>query len=873
MPEVTGRLADQVITIPNISVPGLPTPPVNIMSDNRINLEEASNVTRLTYTDTNTPAQLSAARGGLLQTLVNGVVADEVLPRANFLTMDLTLNKAAVLLQGQQSTASVRVTFLDGSSRNITLSTTGTVATQGTPTSRYRFTSKETVDLNNVVSVTYNNDMNRSPFMVPQTVAPTVASPVPVDQTGSGLSISSSVSAGVTSWNVNLTLDFGNTVFLASGQRSSAQVYVYFTDLNRWEIINAQSTVGTAATASTGFTRMNYTFSTTRPINGPNNFFWDTVPSNLTLDPAITVITTGANAPVITTAFDTSVVVPTASFVPGSVMTTRLLDQNLNTIAGTTDTVQYTTSNPNQVLYTQSVSDALNAAGRKIQLYVDGKPAGTPTTMGIDRVTLYHSVRWENQYGQQSGWDSGHSLQAGSKVTARLTVTFKSGAAPVEVEVTATGGAIVNNFWMEFSGDFVNVATGQKIDASLVSGISYKQNSISQNFPNEVYRDAYVMTSQWVDLPASAWAGETEGLKQLTAQMTTGDGSLTSVSSAPKQIRLDMAVGGIRDVALLSDAKNNGTLDAGDTLQIRFTENVSFTFSALPASFGTNATVTPVGSENGFSQIWNVRLGTGASIKAGQSFTLEARKVFDQAGNDNGSGLATPTTATLPATLMTRAGTPLIDNVSDDNVITNTSVATAVKVNLTKALVGDVVKLFMDGVEVGSRVLTASDLSSYTFSIPGSQWGADGERTLTTVITRGTVSTSSALRSVYVAADTSHWSQEAAYANKVYWFDPDAIVQAEGTAVTSWRSSVGGVLTAANTGANSGTVKIVDALTGHAYLVSDASTRFVEQRVNGKFTYLPPTLARSATDTSIPGGGVDRLFDVQAHRRGCANGV
>ncbi|WP_395667273.1 hypothetical protein [Rhodoferax sp.] len=846
---------NQVLTIPSISVPGLPTPPVDIMSDNRINLEEASNVSRLSFTDTNTASQLNAAKGGLLQTLVNGVVADETLPRANFLTLDLTLNKEAKLLQGQAVSASVRVTFLDGSARNITVWSTGTPDTQATATNRYKFTSKEITDLSNVVSVTYNNDMNLAAFMVPQTLDPS-------GLTSSGLKITSTGTYSATPANntlqttVNLTLDFPNTVRLASGARSGATVRVYFTDLYRWEDVSALSTVGTADTASTGFTRMTYTVTTNRPMSSGNNFFWDTVPSNLTLDPAITVLTTGPNAPVITTQFDTSVVVKADTFVDGSVMTTRLLDQNLNPIAGTEDTVQYSRSNPNRVLYTQSLADALSAAGRKLQLFVDGKPAGTPTTMGISEITLFHQVNWENQFGGNSGWGSGHSLQAGAKVTARLTVTFKAVAGvtppPVEVLLTATGDATPNPSTLVFTGAFVNAATGLPIDPTTVANVVYKANSISQNFPNEVISNWWISTSQWVDLPASAWAGETEGLKQMTAQTTTADGSLSSVFSAPKQLRLDVKVGDVRDVSLLSDANNDGILNAGDTVQIRFTENVAFTFSALPASFGTNPLVTPVGSENGFAQVWNVRLGTGATITPGQPFTMEARKVFDQAGNDNGSGQATPTVGTVPANLMTEARRPIIDNVSDDNVITSTTAATPVKVNLTKAVSGDVVELFVDGIKVGTQTVATNGQANITFDVNGSQWGADGERTLSTTITRGGVTVTSAPRSVYVAVDTSHWSQEAKYAGKIHWFDPDAIVQADGTMVQTWKASAGGLTV--STG-ETGNTKIVDVLTGHAYLVTGNGNGFYETKVNGAYLYQPATMARFATDTSIAGAG------------------
>lgn len=851
--------ADQVLTLPNISVPGLASPPLNIMSDNRINAEEAANVTRLTYGDSNTPAQLLAAQGGLLKTYINGVEMDSALPKANFLTLDLTLNKAAKLLQGQPISAVVRVTFLDGSEpRNITVFATGTPDTQATATTTYRFTSRQVTDIANISSISYVS-ANLDGFRVPQTVDTTGV-------TSSGLKISAD---GLTA---TLTLDFANTVLLASGLRSAAQVRLDFGALGGVVIATLHSDVGTATTASSGVTRLVYSATFSQPASLTRNFYSDSVPTNLTLDPAITVITTGAGAPVIGTRYDTSAVIKTADLPANAVMTTELIDANGNPVAGTLDTLTYTASNPNQVLYTQSLANALDAAGRKLQMFVDGKPVGAPTTLGVNTVTLTIYHQWENQYGglNEMSWAAVY-LQPDAIVTARLKVSFKTVAGntpePVYVLVTAVGpgGSSLPNFVpLVFTGNFVNEQGGAAIDARTVSTVAYEAGSISQLMPNVLVYAPTITTGQYVDLPASAWAGQTEGLKQLTAQVSTADGSLTSLFSAPKQIRLDMGVGSIKDVTLLTDANSNGLLDAGDTLQLRFSENVNFGTGALPTSpslsFGSNPVLTAVGAESGYSQLWNVKLGIGATLAVGQSFTLKPGQVFDQAGNDNAS---VTLSATVPAGVMSQAGTPLIDNVSDDNVITRTDEATTVRVNLSKARVGDTVRLLMDGVDVGSQQVGADGQATVNFSVAGNAWGADGERQLTAVLTRGSgsnaVSTSSALRSVYLAADSTHWSQESTYAGKVHWFNPDAIVQADGSTVTRWAASAGG-MTVANNVANTRTVKMVDVLTGRAYLVTDANSVFYETALaNGQYVYqqagATPILARFAGDTTLPTAG------------------
>ena len=858
--------ADQVLTMPNISVPGLPTPPLDIMEDNRINLIESSNVTRLSYSEMVTPAQLNAALGGLMQTTVAGVVVDAVIPKLNFINLDLTLNKAAKLNQGEPISAVVKVTFQDNTSKNITVYATGTPATAATATDKYHFTSQEVVELSNVVSMNYvsaNLSVLRTPVTTDPNPGITTAgvdhSSLNIITTGSGASLMTTIT---------VTLEFPNLVRQAVGVASTTTITAIMTDINKTETLTLTSPVGTSTSATTGITTQTYSLTINRPVSPTNSFYGEVIPTNLTLDPLITVNTTTV-PPVITAQYDTSVVVPTLGLDANAVLTTQLLSSNLTAVAGTQQTftsnnidpkLKYIASNPNQVLYTQSLVDALAASGRKMQLFVNGNAAGPSTTMGISQLNLGLYAKWEDQTGSAAAptWGVTQYLQAGGVVTARVTVTFKSVSgvtpAPVEVLMTAVGNQILGNYPLQFTGDFVNAATGIAIDPTKVLGAVYKVGSISQIFPNEVPSQFYpITTSQWIALPSEAWNGLDDGLKQLTAQVSTTDGTnLTSLFSATKQIRLDRVVGDVHDVSLFTDTGTLGTLGAGDVLQLRFTENVAFTFSALPASFGTGATVTPVGSEQGYAQLWNVKIGANATILVGDSFTLEAGKVFDVAGNVN--SVTHQVVGIVPATLMTMAGKPIIDNVSDDNVISSTATATSVKVNLTKAQSGDIVKLFMDGVEVGNVTVANNNQANVTFNVAGSTWGADGERQLTTSIGRGATTVSSSLRSVYVAADQSFWSQEGAYAGKVNWFDPDSLVQADGSTITTWAASAGG-LTLANGVAGSKTVKIIDALNGHAYLLSDATSNFLETKVNGVYLYKAPSMARSATDTSVIGAG------------------
>jgi hypothetical protein len=815
---------DQVITLPFFVPPGLPTPPIDIMDDNRINALESADIRRLVFRAESAPADLGAALGGLMEIRVDDAVVGQVIPKVNFLTMDLTLANPARLYETAALSAVVRVTFVDNTTRNLTLWSTGNPDTADTAQAVYQFTSKEVVDLVNVKNIEYLSS-SLGGFTLPDST------------------ITRTSAAGASAFTA--TLRFANTVRLAAGTQAWVDMSAYFTDFQRWETVRLRTAPGTAETAA-GVTELHYTFSVNRPTS--SEFLWESY-GGVTLDPGITVRTTGPDAPRISAGFETNVVIPTSDLGGNDVLSTTLLDVNLASVPGSSRTLSYAVQNPNKLEFSQSLPDALAAAGRKLVLYVDGRPVSEPVTMGISSLLLRIHTAWETQNGAPV-WGTSQRLQAGYEVTAHVRVTFKTpvnGQTHRDVLVTAIGDQTVSKDPLEFVGTMP-----AEIVATNVSTIAYLSGSISQLHPQQVVRAWGITTTQMVDLPSHAWAGAEDGLKQLTAQITTADGSLTSVFSAPKQIRLDRRVGDIVEVRLLTDANGNGLLDAGDTIQLRFDENVQFTFGALPASFGQNPLLTPLGEENGFSSLWNIRLGTGATLQPGQAFTLDAGEVFDMAGNRN--SVEAPTAGALSAGVMTAANAPVIDNVGVGNVIDNLSGPTAVRVLLGRARAGDTVRLRIDGIDIATTTVTSDGQTEVVFQVDAGALGADGERSLTSTIRRGDVETTSLARVVYVQDDQSHWSREAAYQGKVYWFDPDALVAVDGSVITTWQASAGGI-TLANTVAGSRTVRMTDMETGRAYLVTDTASVFLETAVNGAYLYRIPTMARFANDSTMPTAG------------------
>ncbi len=340
-----------------------------------------------------------------------------------------------------------------------------------------------------------------------------------------------------------------------------------------------------------------------------------------------------------------------------------------------------------------------------------------------------------------------------------------------------------------------------------------------------------------------------DGSHSYTVRIQDTAGNL-GAASAPKAVQVDTAITGGISSLVATDSGAAGPTQ-GDVLRIVFNESLNLpltTAAGLPADlFGAGATAVGVGLVNNRSTTWQVTLGTNPDAAlAGKSFTITG--VTDVPGNTGSI------TATVPADAFDKPGEITIANVTSDNVINSTERGAAqdVTLNLVSAKTGDVVKLFMGGVEIGSTNLT-SNATTAVISVAANGWGADGERTLSATITRpsddGKLDTTvtSANRSVYVNADAAHWS---AVNTGTLWFDPDTLVQASGTQVTQWNASAGttaagGALSVGSTGAAGSVIATRDA-SGHMQLYFDGASTLNSTALVGM-----PTVSGGFSDFSV----------------------
>ncbi|WP_396433517.1 Ig-like domain-containing protein [Limnohabitans sp.] len=477
---------------------------------------------------------------------------------------------------------------------------------------------------------------------------------------------------------------------------------------------------------------------------------------------------------------------------------------------------------------------------------------GTGATITAIKPVTVDGVSFASQYLVTGG--TGRSYTTGTTLTlAAANVVGAAGAAtdtaagPVVFTMTDIVAPLVVTAPLYLSGDnWVNntEATAAGGFATAFTFTANADNARLRYYLNgvELAGKAATLTSsqtsQSLTLLPADFTALSDGRHILTARLedstSTSGGSVGNLGamSSPLVFTLDRALSqGLASARLSTDANSNGAADAGDRVTLVFNEAVNITASSLPAAFGTGATVVAVGAGFGstaFSNTWTVTLGTSPSLVGSQSVSLTT--VRDVAGNTG------TVTASLPADFLDTPSVTQVANVTADNVIGSSERAAAqtITVNLSGAKTGDVVKLFMDGVQVGSN-LTLGEAEqtsqSAAFTVAAHAWGADGERILTSSIQRGSGAVqNSPQRSVAVAADGAHWA-----ASGVLWLDPDSLMA--GSTITSWAPSAG----QGTASANAGSFRVIAANTGANYVVFDGSNWM---------SFLSSTLA-GASSTSV----------------------
>ena len=288
-----------------------------------------------------------------------------------------------------------------------------------------------------------------------------------------------------------------------------------------------------------------------------------------------------------------------------------------------------------------------------------------------------------------------------------------------------------------------------------------------------------------------------DGPKEFYGRVETASGK-ASGNSITKTAELDTSVSDITQLTLSTDTNIVGTIDDGDVIIVTFAETVKLegggtalgAFSAATQSaFGTNPTVTAIASDtNGFATSWTVTLGTGSTITTATDIMLGVGAVQDVSGNTNTGTLS----MNVPDNIVSARQAPTVLNVADNNVITNSEPVDGetftIPLDGSKAQIGDVVRLYTDGIEIGS--VTSSNLpNSVSVDVAKADWGADGVKEVTARIdgtpNGGNLSDASIVREVQVSS-TTHWTK-----NNAIWFDADSISQAAGTTLNEWTASAG----------------------------------------------------------------------------------
>ncbi|ATE60095.1 hypothetical protein CCZ27_09160 [Thauera sinica] len=541
---------------------------------------------------------------------------------------------------------------------------------------------------------------------------------------------------------------------------------------NTWKVLYANGTfdfslnsgaTATAAQAQALVRSLKYLNSATTGIDGVRSFTFTATDSigNVTATPAVATVQVNAVAP--------------AAAATNPVLT---LDADGNGVKGD----QFLLNFSEQVDVSKIIIGNITLSG--------GLTLGTGATLVAQDAVTVGAITYASSFLVTGG--TGRNYTTGTTLTiAAANVTDAAGGNAAGnvvftmTDIVAPGAAtppaaVATDNFINAAEKAATTTLAYTLAAAAVAG------DVAKVYVDGVYlKDATTTTGSTalnIDLTDSEWGAD--GTHSITVRVQDAVGNL-GPAGVPKLVTVDTSLS--PGFASLFASTDNGTLhlaEAGDVVRVTFNESVGITAGSLDtAIFGTGATVTAVGAVSGKSSTWEIALGTSPdTTMAGKSVTFTS--VTDVAGN-TGS-----VSGTIPLDVFNAPGTPTIGNVTSDNVIDSSEVGSAqnITVNIERLAAGDIVKLYMDGVQVGTKTANATDVTNgyVTLSVGANAWGADGERVLSATAQRGvsgTVVSSQLDRHVYVSADGAHWSS-----SNVVWFDADTLAGGE---VTTWTASAG----------------------------------------------------------------------------------
>jgi hypothetical protein len=354
-----------------------------------------------------------------------------------------------------------------------------------------------------------------------------------------------------------------------------------------------------------------------------------------------------------------------------------------------------------------------------------------------------------------------------------------------------------------------------------ITNIVFTHGSSSLGDVMKLYRDGVLIKSvnmvvgssnTTIQMSSDDWG--TDGGHSFSARIEDAAGNLGVISSS-KIVNVDTGIApGVAIIQIEHDAGGSGVADAGDRIIVTFNEAAQLTAANLnSAVFGTGATVAAIGAAQGNSASWQITLGVNPTLTGGQ--IVEFSGLIDVAGNSGSTG-----NFVVAADIFNSPGKPVIGNVATNNVLSSNeaSQTQVISVGLSQSKAGDVVKLYMDGVQVGSQVVSTNGQGVIEFNMTKDVWGADGNRTLTASVQResGTVVFGDFVRTIQVSAEASNWSME----SNIVWFDPDRLIgsYAIDEGVATWAASASNSVATQNVASSQ--FKLIRGVNGHAAVLS-----------------------------------------------------
>jgi hypothetical protein len=366
--------------------------------------------------------------------------------------------------------------------------------------------------------------------------------------------------------------------------------------------------------------------------------------------------------------------------------------------------------------------------------------------------TLANNSTWTNQLQDGKSYSvtvnlvsTGAGTPSGSGNAFAVNIDTSAGVTINSIAGDDTINSIESANPVTISGSTSSVENGRTVTVEL-TGTGYTTTSYTTTVNNNAWS---------LSIPSSVIGGLSDQEYIITANVTDAQGNIATQVNRTITVAKSPQANGLE----YGDTDNDGSLEAGETITVKFSEVVDLSKLSI-ASFtvdnahtlGTGASLTQT---SGFASSVTITLGTGANIAGGDIITVIAAHIVNANGNSPSADLtySIPTDITPPPAPTFNSAILFSDNTINASEISSGSVSVLFDVN-TGQVINGMLTIYVNGVAKNTLNLGSSVSSPVTVTLSAADLGSDGVKGINTTVTDAAGNESSLSATKNITLDT-----------------------------------------------------------------------------------------------------------------------